>query len=99
MLEHINATLTLYARGGAQLAVIEFSDVGEAVVGEYARGILTGAIGFPVRANYVLCTGQTEEHGLGRLTPWWMDATSATRNSICYGPMPFEVGEAKAGMI
>ena len=90
MLEHINATLTLYGRGGAQLAVIEFSDVGEAVVGEYARGILTGAIGFPVRPHYIRFTGRTEEHGLGVLTPWWADTIAATRNCITYGPMPFD---------
>ena len=85
MLEHINATLTLYARGGAQLAVIEFSDVGE-----YARRILTGAIGFPVRPVYIRFTGRTEEYGLGVLTPWWADTIAATRNCITYGPMPFD---------
>jgi len=90
MLEHINATLTLYARNGAQLAVIQFSDVGEAVVAEYARNVLTGAIGFPLRPSYIRFTGKTEEHGLGVLTPWWADTVAATRNCITYGPMPFD---------
>lgn len=95
MLEHINATLTLYARNGAQLAAIEFSDVGEAILAEYARGILAGTVKFPVRPHYVRFTGRTDEHELGMLTPWWADTIMATRGGITYGPMPFD-GQGRA---
>jgi len=90
MLEHVQGTLTLYARSGAQLAAIQFADVEEAILAEYARGILAGSVSFPVRPHYVRFTGRTDEHELGMLTPWWADTIMATRGSITYGPMPFD---------